>query len=177
MACSIGWTSPFWFLIFPSPLRLGWESDPHRKQVSSHDENSAIAAAPTLVSPDSNRAWPWLSKKLHLLPLPRVVPAGMEPRSQDKVCCPLMAFSTVYHIYKTDLNKKDLVQPSPRSRLRVCIPPTPHCGVQTRNHPCCITVKHIQSPAFVSFQACLQRKGEEKAEWVMSLKPERGDIF
>lgn len=134
--------------------------------VCCHDANSAIAAAATLVTTAfSSRACPLLSRKLHLLP--RVVPAGREHRSQDKVCCPVRAFSTMDHIYKTDLNMKDVLQPSPQSSLRVCPSPTAHLGVQTQNHPCCVTLKPFQSPAFVSFQACLQveeRKGVKRRQ-------------
>jgi len=133
--------------------------------VCSHDANSATAVAPTLVTTAfSSRACPLLSRKLHPLPLPRVVPAGLEHRSQNKVFCPVIAFPAADHNYKTDPNMKDVFQPSPHSRLRVFPPPTAQLGVQTQNHPCCITVKHFQSPAFVSFQAGLQAEERKRVK-------------
>lgn len=152
-------TSLYWFLVFPSPLRLSCERGSHH--TSRFPANSDAAAAPTLItSAFTSRACPLLSRKLLPLPFPRVVPAGLEYRSQNKDRCPVIAFSTVDHIYKTDLSKKDMFQPLARSRLGVCSPPTAHLGVQTSNHPHRITVKHFQSPVFVSFQAHLQ--AEEK---------------
>lgn len=147
--------------------------------VHSHDANSATAASPTLVTAAfSSRALSLLSRKLHSLP--RVVPAGLEHQSQDKAYCPVIVFPTADHIYKTDLNMKDVFQPLPQQSEGLPLPAA--ClGVQTPKLSMlyhCQTLPEPNLCLLLGLSASRGRKwGEEAAEWVKSLKTARGGVF
>lgn len=181
-------TDLFCLPIFVSPLRLGCESGPHHSHVSwLFQESPSLPSWCKLChsccthSAFSSKTCPLLPRKLHLVPLHTVVPAGLEHRNQDKVCCPRTALSTVEHIYEQDLNKRDVFQLLPNNRQRVC-PASPSTSWDP--DPNSSLLYHCQTLAELSF--CLlpglsatraERRGEEEVEWVMSFKLERGDIF
>lgn len=113
--------------------------------------NSSMAAAPAQPSPAKPVPRSPESCTLSLSHCGHSWPGAQEPGQ---------ALCSVGHICGRDLDKKDLFQPLWSSRLRVCLLPAPP-GMQTQTHPCSITVKLLQSPAFVSSQACVQAEQRE----------------
>lgn len=150
-----------------------------RLPVCYNDANSAAAAALTQLSPAKPVSFSPESCTLSCMTLWSQLAWSTGSRTRSAACPAVL--STVERICEGDVNKRDVFQPLPNSRLRVC-PASPGTSWGPDPNPSLLhQCQTLPEPSFCLFPGLsasrAERRGEEKVEWLMFFKPERGYIF